>query len=105
MQGDRIAMLLDLDQGSMTVWKNDEQLGLMTVEGLRGPFCWAVSVYAIARAPFTAGSSVRSPRRRPRHRPRRSWRPHGPGSLRRSLTTNDHGSIACLWTFSHSPPH
>ena len=44
-QGDRIGMLLDLDQGSMTVWKNDEKLGLMQAEGLRGPFCWAVSMY------------------------------------------------------------
>ena len=26
-QGDRIGMLLDLDQGSMTVWKNDVKLG------------------------------------------------------------------------------
>ena len=25
-EGDRIGMLLDLDQGSMTVWKNDEKL-------------------------------------------------------------------------------
>jgi len=42
-QGDRIGMLLDLDQGSMTVWKNDVQLGVMQSEGLSGPLCWAVS--------------------------------------------------------------
>ena len=41
-QGDRIGMLLDLDQGSMTVWKNDEKLGVMKAEGLSGPLCWAV---------------------------------------------------------------
>ena len=35
-QGDRIGMLLDLDQGSMTVWKNDEKLGVMQAEGLSG---------------------------------------------------------------------
>ena len=46
-QGDRIGMLLDLDQGSMTVWKNDEQLGVMQAEGLRGPLCWAASLYPI----------------------------------------------------------
>ena len=40
--GDRIGMLLDLDQGSMTVWKNGVQLGVMQ-EGLTGPLCWAVS--------------------------------------------------------------
>ena len=28
-QGDRIDMLLDLDQGSIIVWKNDVKLGVM----------------------------------------------------------------------------
>ena len=42
--GDRIGMLLDLDQGIMTVWKNDVKLGAMVAEGLSGPFCWAVSL-------------------------------------------------------------
>ena len=49
-QGDRIGMLLDLDQGSMTVWKNDVQLGLMQAEGLRGPLCWAASVVFVGRS-------------------------------------------------------
>ena len=45
-QGDRIGMLLDLDQGSMTVWKNDERLGVMQAEGLTrsallGGLAWA----------------------------------------------------------------
>ena len=49
-------MLLDLDQGSMTVWKNDdvirknddvirkndEKLRVLVAEGLSGPLCWAV---------------------------------------------------------------
>ena len=43
-QGDRIGMLLDLDQGSMTVWKNGEKLGMMQAEGLSGPLCWAVEM-------------------------------------------------------------
>ena len=44
--GDRIGMLLDLDQGSMTVWKDDVQLGVMPqqAEGLTGPLCWAASL-------------------------------------------------------------
>jgi hypothetical protein len=42
--GDRIGMLLDLDQGSMTVYKNDERLGVMAT-GLSGEYCWAVSLY------------------------------------------------------------
>ena len=41
-KGDCIGILLDLDQGSMTVWKNDEKLGVMKAEGLSGPLCWAV---------------------------------------------------------------
>ena len=41
-QGDCIGMLLDLDQGSMTLWKNDMRLGVMVAEGLTGPFRWAV---------------------------------------------------------------
>eukprot|EP01046_Picozoa_sp_COSAG06_P033169 COSAG06_NODE_3367_length_5442_cov_3.104810_1_plen_93_part_10 len=28
-EGDRIGLLLDLDQGTMTVYKNDERLGVM----------------------------------------------------------------------------
>jgi hypothetical protein len=44
-EGDRIGMLLDLDQGSMTVWKNNEKLGVMQAEGLTGPLCWAVSLH------------------------------------------------------------
>jgi hypothetical protein len=42
-QGDRIGMLLDLDQGSMTIYKNDERLGVMAT-GLSGEYCWAVAM-------------------------------------------------------------
>jgi hypothetical protein len=41
-QGDRIGMLLDLDQGSMSVWKNDEKMGVMVAEGLSGPLSWGI---------------------------------------------------------------
>jgi hypothetical protein len=41
--GDRIGLLLDLDQGSMTVYKNDERLGVMAT-GLSGEYSWAVSL-------------------------------------------------------------
>ena len=44
-QGDRIGMLLALDQGSMTVWKNDARLGVAQAERLSGEYCWAVLVY------------------------------------------------------------
>ena len=53
-QGDRIGMLLDLDQGSMTLYKNDEKLGITQAVGLSGPLCWAVSHYM-----YDAGSSAR----------------------------------------------
>ena len=44
-EGDRIGMLLDLDQGCMTVWKNDViKLGVLQSDGLRGPLCWAVEM-------------------------------------------------------------
>eukprot|EP01051_Picozoa_sp_SAG22_P016503 SAG22_NODE_2342_length_2686_cov_3.866641_2_plen_102_part_00 len=43
-RGDRIGMLLDLDQGSMTVYKNGVELRVMRAHGLSGPFCWAVSL-------------------------------------------------------------
>jgi hypothetical protein len=44
MEGDRIGMLLDLDQGSMTVYKNDERLGVMAT-GLSGEYSWAVAMW------------------------------------------------------------
>jgi len=44
-QGDRVGMLLDLDQGSVTVYKNDDRMGVMVAEGLSGPLCWAVSLH------------------------------------------------------------
>ena len=37
--GDRIGMLLDLDHGSMTIYKNDKKLGVMMTEGLSGDYC------------------------------------------------------------------
>ena len=49
-QGDRLGMLLDLDQGSMTMWKGDNKLGVMVAEGLSGPLCWAVSLGAPSRS-------------------------------------------------------
>ena len=42
-EGDRIGMLLDLDMGTMTIFKNEECLGLMAT-GLSGEYCWAVEI-------------------------------------------------------------
>jgi hypothetical protein len=35
----------NLDQGSMTVYKGDEKMGVMVAEGLSSPLCWAVSMF------------------------------------------------------------
>ena len=43
--GDRIGMLLDLRAGSLTVYKNDARLGMITSAGLSGELCWAVCMY------------------------------------------------------------
>jgi hypothetical protein len=43
-EGDCIGLLLDLDQGSMTVYKNDERLGVMMATGLSGGYCWALGL-------------------------------------------------------------
>ena len=59
-QGDRIGMLLDLDQGSMTVWKNDVRLGVMQAQGLRGPLCWAV-VLGSSHARIESAAAPSSP--------------------------------------------
>jgi hypothetical protein len=45
-EGDRIGLLLDLDAGSLAVYKNDERLGVMQ-EGLTdaGGYRWAAALY------------------------------------------------------------
>jgi hypothetical protein len=43
-EGGRIGMLLDLDQGTMTVYKNDERLGVMAT-GLSGEYSWAALMH------------------------------------------------------------
>ena len=55
--GDRIGMLLDLDQGSMTVYKNDERLGVMMTGGLSEEYSWAVALrYRDSRVRFEAAA-------------------------------------------------
>eukprot|EP01046_Picozoa_sp_COSAG06_P034120 COSAG06_NODE_3546_length_5201_cov_21.568013_1_plen_491_part_10 len=46
-EGDRIGLLLDLDAGSLTVYKNDERLGVMQESGLTDAagYRWAVALY------------------------------------------------------------
>jgi hypothetical protein len=51
VEGDRIGLLLDLEQGSMTVYKNDQRLGVMVPSGLCGEFCWAVELHLVSGEP------------------------------------------------------
>jgi len=42
--GDEIGLLLDLDEGTLSVYKNGRKLGVMQ-SGLAGPYCWVVSIH------------------------------------------------------------
>ena len=41
--GDTVGMLLNLDEGTLTVYKNNRRLGVMK-DGLSGPYCWYADV-------------------------------------------------------------
>jgi len=53
--GDEIGMLLDLDEGSLSVYKNGRKLGVMQ-RGLAGPYCWVVSIYTGGRVGIKRGT-------------------------------------------------
>jgi hypothetical protein len=57
--GDCVGMLLDLDQGSLTVYCNNVRLGVMAV-GLSGEYCWAASLGAPDMAPAVMCVSIES---------------------------------------------
>ncbi|EJK49272.1 hypothetical protein THAOC_31875 [Thalassiosira oceanica] len=42
--GDTVGMLLNLDEGTLTVYKNNRLLGMMK-DGLSGPYCWYVNLF------------------------------------------------------------
>ena len=41
--GDILGLLLDLDEGTLSLYKNGRKLGVMK-RGLAGPYCWVVSI-------------------------------------------------------------
>jgi hypothetical protein len=43
--GDRVGLLLDLDRGSLAVYKNGRRLGVMVPCGLKGEYSWAVALW------------------------------------------------------------
>ena len=53
--GDELGMLLDLDEGTLSVYKNGRKLGVMK-RGLAGPYCWAVSTRKWARVTIKRGT-------------------------------------------------
>jgi hypothetical protein len=74
MAGDRVGLLLDLDDGgSITVFKNDRPLGVMAT-GLSGEFCWSVVF-------FRPGFPTRLQKGRPLEKPVASVRICGAGPV------------------------
>jgi hypothetical protein len=80
-QSDRIGMLLDLDRGSMTVYKNSERLGVMQAGAshlcvLSGEYVWAVVLEKDRLASTAISRRVRvlSPRTRRNPQRQKSWR-------------------------------
>ena len=57
--GDDIGMLLDLDEGTLSVYKNGRKLGVMK-RGLAGPYCWVVSTHEDVQVTIKRGSVPRS---------------------------------------------
>jgi len=56
--GDNIGMLLDLDKGTLSVYKNGRKLGVMK-RGLAGPYCWVVSTHEDVQVTIKRGSVPR----------------------------------------------
>jgi len=50
-----IGMLLDLDEGTLSVYKNGQNLGVMK-SGLAGPYCWLASMYRGSRVTIERGT-------------------------------------------------
>ncbi|EJK57260.1 hypothetical protein THAOC_22718, partial [Thalassiosira oceanica] len=54
--GDTVGMLLNLDEGTLTVYKNNRRLGVMK-DGLSGPYCWSASL--VNRQTVTEAVSIK----------------------------------------------
>ena len=55
--GDKMGMLLDFDEGTLTVYKNGRKLGVMR-SGLAGPYCWVVSLLRGTSVTIKRGTAV-----------------------------------------------
>ena len=52
---DELGMLLDLDEGTLSVYKNGRKLGVIK-SGLAGPYCWVVSMQVGAHVGIKRGT-------------------------------------------------
>ena len=52
--GDELGMLLNLDKGTLSVYKNGRKLGVMK-RGLEGEYCWVVSMYRRSQVTIKRG--------------------------------------------------
>jgi len=53
--GDKVGMLLDLDEGTLSVYQNGKKLGVMK-KGLAGQYCWVVSLHRGMQVSMKRGS-------------------------------------------------
>ena len=53
--GDEIGMLLDSDEGTLSVYKNGRKLRIMQ-RGLAGPYCWVVSMWKGSQVTIKRGT-------------------------------------------------
>ena len=51
----KIGMLLDLDEGTLSVYKNERKLGVMK-RGLAGQYCWVVALLAGSKVTIKRGT-------------------------------------------------
>ena len=57
--GDTVGMLLNLDEGTLAVYKNNHRLGVMK-DGLSGSYCWYVGVLGGATVAIKRGEHPRT---------------------------------------------
>lgn len=88
-KGDRVGLLLDLDSGTLAVYKNDQRLGILSTELAGGEYCWAATLFA-------AGSSVRIEKKPlPDHDGEANLAFVQPNTRKRRVCQSDQGFQAC----------
>ena len=54
MPGDEVGMLLDLDEGTLTIYKDGKKLGVKY--GLAGEYCWVASMHVCTQVTIERGT-------------------------------------------------